>query len=487
MYTRNLVILANSTKYSGHCIAGKDLDTGEWVRLINNQPRPFSNSDLKKLYGEPEGPSLLTCVKISFQEKCPLYYQPENELITGDTWEKIGEYPHEKIGLLEDAHYPCWLGNAAYGSPDNIPASICNSNLPLSVSLHFRKLNKSENNVAISYKPHDNGYHPRLGFRLNNIYYNLGITDINYPRLGSGDDTGPKPFPESFVTLGVGQLFEAMNAHYKLVVGIIHSDNGLQGNTEENPVSSPANNSNSTLSGDDLGMLPTPEQGVMKRSIPQLNRVTTNYDQKLFLELKNLRKSIADQAHVPPYVIFWDKNLREMAHSRPCDLQNFRNIAGVGKIKSEKYGLIFTSAIKNFCEENGIEIKQPDIMGDCESSNVLEQIYKLNQEISSLNNKQKELTFLKNGLLDQVIKTEIKQQGKYILQSSAVSVRQLNLEAFKQLYPQVFMEIGSVKLIDADRVLGKAEVTDLCTYKESIKYSVIKINSDTGMQGKTNE
>jgi len=126
-------------------------------------------------------------------------------------------------------------------------------------------------------------------------------------------------------------------------------------------------------------------------------------------------------------------------------------------------------------------------MGDCESSNVLEQIYKLNQEISSLNNKQKELTFLKNGLLDQVIKTEIKQQGKYILQSSAVTVRQLNLEAFKQLYPQVFMEIGSVKLIDADRVLGKAEVTDLCTYKESIKYSVIKINSDTGMQGKTNE
>jgi hypothetical protein len=49
------------------------------------------------------------------------------------------------------------------------------------------------------------------------------------------------------------------------------------------------------------------------------------------------------------------------------------------------------------------------------------------------------------------------------------------------------MEIGSVKLSDADKILGKAEVTDLCTLKESIKYSVKKMNPDTGMQEKTDE
>jgi ATP-dependent DNA helicase RecQ len=64
---------------------------------------------------------------------------------------------------------------------------------------------------------------------------------------------------------------------------------------------------------------------------------------------------MADQARVPPYVIFPDKSLREMARTKPCDLHNFRNISGVGEIKREKYGLVFTSAIKNFCE--GAEAK----------------------------------------------------------------------------------------------------------------------------------
>lgn len=487
MYTRNIVILANSLKYSGHCIAGKDLDTGEWIRLINNQSRPFSNPDLKKLYGDPEGPSLLTCIKIPFKEKIPCFYQPENELITGDPWEKIGEYPHEKIGLLEDAHCPCWLGNMAFGCPDNIPVSICNSNLPLSSSLHLKKLTQLENDLTLAYKPHENGNKPRLIFYFNNIRYDLGITDINYPRLGDGDDTRPKQIPDSFVTLGVGQLFEAMNAHYKLIVGIIHSDNGLQENTIKKPVISACNNSNGTPPGDTSGILPTPERDTIIRSIPQLNRVTTNYEQKLYQQLKDLRQSIADKARVPPYFIFQEKSLREMAHYRPGDLQNFIRVDGVGEKKLEKYGLIFTSLIKTFCEENGLEITQPDIIKDSESGNTLEQIFHINQEISGMNDKLKELNFLKNSLLEQATKSGIHQQGNYILQSSKTSIRQLNLEAFKQLYPQIFMEIGSVTLTDADKILGRDEVTELCTLKESTKYSVKEIKPDSEIEENPHE
>lgn len=118
------------------------------------------------------------------------------------------------------------------------------------------------------------------------------------------------------------------------------------------PVIRLTHKSDSIGKGDTSLMLSLPEQGAMKKSKPQLNSVTTNTEEKLFLHLKNLRKSIADQASVPPYVIFPDKSLREMARTRPCDLHNFQNIGGVGKIKLEKYGLVFTSAIKNFCEEN---------------------------------------------------------------------------------------------------------------------------------------
>ena len=68
--------------------------------------------------------------------------------------------------------------------------------------------------------------------------------------------------------------------------------------------------------------------------------------------MKILRKSLADQAGVPPYIIFPDKSLREMARMKPRDPDSFLTISGVGEIKQEKYGLVFTSAIKKFCEEN---------------------------------------------------------------------------------------------------------------------------------------
>jgi len=96
--------------------------------------------------------------------------------------------------------------------------------------------------------------------------------------------------------------------------------------------------------------LSLPEEASMKRSLPPVQSATLDKGEKLFSHLKSLRKSMADQAGVPPYVIFPDKSLREMAHTMPRDLQNFRNIHGVGEIKREKYGLVFTSAIRNFCD-----------------------------------------------------------------------------------------------------------------------------------------
>ena len=241
------------------------------------------------------------------------------------------------------------------------------------------------------------------------------------------------------------------------------------------PVIRLTNKSNSILQGETTVMLSIPEQGMAKRSTPPSNMVVTSGDEKLFLELKKLRKSLADQARVPPYVIFQDKSLQEMAEIRPLDEQTFRNINGVGDIKVEKYGTAFISAIQKYCEENRNDTITPAESTTSESSGTLEQIFKLNQEISSLNDKLKELTILKNSLLEQALNTGIKQQGKFILQSSSVSVRQLNLEAFKQLHPQVFMEIGSVKLSDADRVLGKEEVTELCTLKETISHKVVEM------------
>lgn len=68
-------------------------------------------------------------------------------------------------------------------------------------------------------------------------------------------------------------------------------------------------------------------------------------DQALFEELKALRTSMAAEQNVPPYVIFHDKTLLEMAGSRPSDTAEFSLISGVGTKKLERYGVDFLKCI----------------------------------------------------------------------------------------------------------------------------------------------
>lgn len=77
-------------------------------------------------------------------------------------------------------------------------------------------------------------------------------------------------------------------------------------------------------------------------------------EQRLFEELRALRKQIADEQNLPPYVIFHDSNLRDMAQKRPQTLDGFMNISGVGASKRDKYGKRFIEAIRNYCVEYGL-------------------------------------------------------------------------------------------------------------------------------------
>jgi len=65
----------------------------------------------------------------------------------------------------------------------------------------------------------------------------------------------------------------------------------------------------------------------------------------LFEKLVALRKSLSTIEKVPPYLIFHDKTLREMADKMPAIMQDMANISGVGQAKLEKYGPVFLEAI----------------------------------------------------------------------------------------------------------------------------------------------
>jgi ATP-dependent DNA helicase RecQ len=76
----------------------------------------------------------------------------------------------------------------------------------------------------------------------------------------------------------------------------------------------------------------------------------------LFHHLRNLRKHLADEQRVPPYVIFPDTSLREMARTRPQTQQQFLGIAGVGQKKLEAFYSIFSAEIRAYCEEHGLRM-----------------------------------------------------------------------------------------------------------------------------------
>jgi ATP-dependent DNA helicase RecQ len=77
------------------------------------------------------------------------------------------------------------------------------------------------------------------------------------------------------------------------------------------------------------------------------------YDDRLFQLLRNARKRIADANGWPPYVVFHDTALKEMARAYPCSLAELSIIPGVGKKKLESYGEEFVNAIKEYVDSNG--------------------------------------------------------------------------------------------------------------------------------------
>lgn len=80
-----------------------------------------------------------------------------------------------------------------------------------------------------------------------------------------------------------------------------------------------------------------------------LSREEVSFDQELFERLRRLRKRLADEKHVPPYVIFADTSLKAMASLLPQDLQAFSQVYGVGDEKLKRYGAVFLEEITAYC------------------------------------------------------------------------------------------------------------------------------------------
>ncbi|MEK7103711.1 MAG: RQC domain-containing protein, partial [Patescibacteria group bacterium] len=93
---------------------------------------------------------------------------------------------------------------------------------------------------------------------------------------------------------------------------------------------------------------PPASSGKEKSSSRKPSSAPTNSD--LFQELRSLRKKLAEERNVPPFVIFNDKSLLEMTEHMPQDKDSFSKISGVGAQKLESFGTEFMKVIKRYAK-----------------------------------------------------------------------------------------------------------------------------------------
>jgi len=133
---------------------------------------------------------------------------------------------------------------------------------------------------------------------------------------------------------------------------------------------------------DGLEFLENPKSYSMTEDHNYVSEASSSYnkatkietDQTLFRMLKDLRKSNAKKLGVPPFAIFQDPSLEDMALKYPITIDELHNIHGVGEGKAKRYGKDFVTLIKRYVDENDI-VRVEDLVIKSTGSNSSLKLY----------------------------------------------------------------------------------------------------------------
>ena len=199
---------------------------------------------------------------------------------------------------------------------------------------------------------------------------------------------------------------------------------------------------------------------------------TSTADKVLFTLLKDLRKEISRKENLPPFVIFQDPSLEDMAIQYPITIEELKQITGVGSGKALKYGAPFLELIKSYVEENEI-IRPMDMV-------VKSVVNKSGLKVYIIQNIDRKLSlediaFAKNMTISELL-TEVER----IVSSGTKLDLNYYVNEYVDPYHQeeiydYFREAESDSITDALEELGEDEYNE-----EEIRLMRIKFMSDLG-------
>ncbi len=153
---------------------------------------------------------------------------------------------------------------------------------------------------------------------------------------------------------GQGKIFG--ESQMREIIGLIIEKGLLVKTAGEYPVIELTSDGQEFLKGQERLILPqlrAVSKDLTKKSLDRMDE-NGGFDERLFEELRRLRKQLADERGVPPFVIFADTALRQMARDLPIDSQSFLRVAGVGNQKLKAFGPVFIQKIADYCSEHSL-------------------------------------------------------------------------------------------------------------------------------------
>ncbi len=172
-----VVVFANSIKHGQHCVAGKCVNTGKWIRPVSNQQGAELSHEQAK-YQNPYGiygVKPLQKIKMGFSHHVPLLHQPENFLIDGTRWKQ-----NYSIGIADLSNYvdePTDL----WGNGNRVEyAQITNGRYTISQSLYLVQVEELE-------LYHTDDGKRKAAFIYNDIHYELAVTDPMFDEIVTED------------------------------------------------------------------------------------------------------------------------------------------------------------------------------------------------------------------------------------------------------------------------------------------------------------
>jgi hypothetical protein len=202
--TDTIVILANSAKHKLHCVAGKSVKTGRWVRLVGDAEGAAITREQASMTNHMPGNWLvkpLQKIVMTLGPAVPLMHQPEN-YICEPGWVQNYSIRMRDLPTYVDTPQSLWGEAPRIGE-----AEIAFGAQEIDQSLYLVKVEDLE-----LYKPTEQK--SRVTFRYNNIEYDLPATCTNFNKIMSGEVAH-----DNYVVVSLGENHKGF--HYKIIATIL--------------------------------------------------------------------------------------------------------------------------------------------------------------------------------------------------------------------------------------------------------------------------